>query len=124
MGSSVPSDMITQGSSYTDTATLGASVAADLTGGISSMSPPDSQAAKAKAMGAKTYSTGTTIVNGVVTESGWGYNDPYTGSWIAITDGSHKNGLESVPFDGYVAELHKDERVLTGRLVALKVAGI
>lgn len=28
-------------------------------------------------------------------------------------DGSHKNGLASVPFDGYVAELHKGERVLT-----------
>jgi len=27
--------------------------------------------------------------------------------------GSHKTGLQSVPFDGYVAELHKDERVLT-----------
>ncbi|MGL5583383.1 MAG: hypothetical protein ACRDCE_20845 [Cetobacterium sp.] len=28
-------------------------------------------------------------------------------------DGSHRNGLTSVPFDGYVAELHKGERVLT-----------
>lgn len=28
-------------------------------------------------------------------------------------DGSHANGLNSVPFDGYVAELHKDEAVLT-----------
>ena len=28
-------------------------------------------------------------------------------------DGSHKSGLSNVPFDGYVAELHKDERVLT-----------
>lgn len=28
-------------------------------------------------------------------------------------DGSHANGLSNVPFDGYVAELHKDERVLT-----------
>ncbi len=29
------------------------------------------------------------------------------------TDGSHKTGLSYVPFDGYVAELHKGERVLT-----------
>lgn len=29
------------------------------------------------------------------------------------TDGSHAKGLPSVPFDGYIAELHKDERVLT-----------
>lgn len=28
-------------------------------------------------------------------------------------DGSHANGLSNVPFDGYVAELHKGERVLT-----------
>lgn len=28
-------------------------------------------------------------------------------------DGSHANGLNYVPFDGYIAELHKGERVLT-----------
>ncbi|MDH6674679.1 phage-related minor tail protein [Paenibacillus sp. LBL] len=28
-------------------------------------------------------------------------------------DGSHANGLANVPFDGYVAELHEGERVLT-----------
>lgn len=28
-------------------------------------------------------------------------------------DGSHKNGLDYVPYDGYVAQLHKGERVLT-----------
>ncbi|MBD8026420.1 hypothetical protein H9636_07080 [Ureibacillus sp. Re31] len=32
------------------------------------------------------------------------------GSWL---DGSHASGLGRVPFDGYVAELHKDEAVLT-----------
>ena len=31
----------------------------------------------------------------------------------AKIDGSHKDGLSHVPFDGYVAELHKGERVLT-----------
>lgn len=30
-----------------------------------------------------------------------------------LTDGSHANGLDYVPFDGYIAELHKGERVLT-----------
>lgn len=30
-------------------------------------------------------------------------------------DGSHAGGLRSVPFDGYIAELHKGERVLTAR---------
>lgn len=28
-------------------------------------------------------------------------------------DGSHANGLDYVPYDGYIAELHKGERVLT-----------
>ena len=32
---------------------------------------------------------------------------------IPKIDGSHENGLDYVPFDGYVAELHKGERVLT-----------
>jgi hypothetical protein len=29
------------------------------------------------------------------------------------TDGSHKTGLMEVPYDGYIAELHKGEMVLT-----------
>lgn len=33
-------------------------------------------------------------------------------------DGSHAGGLESVPFDGYIAELHKGERVQTAAQVA------
>jgi hypothetical protein len=32
---------------------------------------------------------------------------------IPAVDGSHANGLSYVPFDGYVAELHQGERVLT-----------
>lgn len=28
-------------------------------------------------------------------------------------DGSHRTGLREVPFDGYIAELHKGEMVLT-----------
>jgi phage-related protein len=31
----------------------------------------------------------------------------------ASTNGSHAGGLAYVPFDGYIAELHKGERVLT-----------
>jgi len=30
-----------------------------------------------------------------------------------VIDGTHKIGLDYVPFDGYIAELHKGERVLT-----------
>ena len=33
-------------------------------------------------------------------------------------NGSHQGGLESVPFDGYIAELHKGERVQTASQVA------
>ena len=35
------------------------------------------------------------------------------GTAKATINGSHANGLNYVPFDGYVAELHKGERVLT-----------
>lgn len=34
------------------------------------------------------------------------------GNGLIQTDGSHETGLRRVPFDGYVAELHKDEAVL------------
>ena len=30
-----------------------------------------------------------------------------------VIDGTHETGLDYVPFDGYIAELHKGERVLT-----------
>jgi hypothetical protein len=30
-------------------------------------------------------------------------------------DGSHAMGLDYVPFDGYIAELHKGERILTAK---------
>lgn len=36
-----------------------------------------------------------------------------TGGESAPVDGSHADGLDRVPFDGYVARLHADERVLT-----------
>lgn len=33
----------------------------------------------------------------------------------AKVDGSHATGLKRVPFDGYIGELHKDERILTAQ---------
>lgn len=47
-----------------------------------------------------------------------GFNDIVSGANSAKSaaksvDGSHANGLSYVPFDGYVAELHEGERVLT-----------
>lgn len=38
-------------------------------------------------------------------------------------NGSHANGLSYVPFDGYVAELHKGERVLTANENSKNVSG-
>lgn len=37
------------------------------------------------------------------------------GSSGTMVDGSHANGLANVPFDGYIAELHQGEAVLTAR---------
>jgi hypothetical protein len=34
-------------------------------------------------------------------------------STTSNTDGSHAGGLDYVPFDGYIAELHRGEMVLT-----------
>ena len=34
---------------------------------------------------------------------------------ITQINGSHANGLANVPFDGYIAELHKGERVMTAQ---------
>jgi hypothetical protein len=42
-----------------------------------------------------------------------------------LFDGSHATGLASVPYDGYAAELHKDESVLTAKQSnTLREAGI
>lgn len=43
-------------------------------------------------------------------KSNFKWYNPFT--WF---DGSHKDGLDRVPFDGYRAELHKDEAVLTAK---------
>lgn len=37
------------------------------------------------------------------------------GGSFSTIDGSHALGLDYVPFDGYIAELHKGERILTAR---------
>ena len=34
-------------------------------------------------------------------------------AYNARVDGSHASGLARVPYDGYIAELHRDERILT-----------
>lgn len=48
------------------------------------------------------------------------------GGWLykLLFNGSHKNGLSYVPFDGYVAELHKGERVLTAKEAKAYNSGI
>lgn len=42
----------------------------------------------------------------------------------ASLDGSHASGLDYVPFDGYIAELHKGETVLTAEQAAAYRAGV
>lgn len=51
-------------------------------------------------------------VNETVTRSGRSVN------------GSHRSGLDYVPFDGYIAELHKGEMVLTSKQAGLLRSGI
>lgn len=57
---------------------------------------------------------GVATIAAAVAESGMGYTETILAiKDAAKIDGSHKDGLSHVPFDGYVAELHKGERVLT-----------
>ena len=72
------------------------------------------------------FAAGWNILKGWVEEHfGWIMDivNKIKGAWDTIKDtgkkawnklsGSHANGLDYVPYDGYVAELHKGERVLT-----------
>lgn len=44
----------------------------------------------------------------------WGGITDFAGdAWDFVTGGSHRTGLREVPYDGYIAELHKGEMVLT-----------
>lgn len=58
-------------------------------------------------------------VNSILTElnklSGWGVSIDLGsfGSFGFSIDGSHATGLDNVPFDGYLAELHQGEGILT-----------
>lgn len=49
-------------------------------------------------------------------EEFYGYNNSYLDK---IKNGSHAGGLDYVPFDGYIAELHKGEAVLTRNQAAV-----
>ena len=49
-------------------------------------------------------------------KEGWeGLTDMFKDGSLNPFHGSHANGLSYVPFDGYIAELHKGERVLTAQ---------
>lgn len=43
----------------------------------------------------------------------WSSVSSFAGSVGGFFNGSHANGLDYVPFDGYIAQLHQGERVLT-----------
>jgi hypothetical protein len=48
-------------------------------------------------------------------KSGSGGNGGISGGIRDFVDGRHASGLDYVPYDGYIAELHKGERVLTAK---------
>lgn len=76
---------------------------------------------------------GAAVVQGIIDgiAAAWdGLVSWFTGLWDSLfsnrsvdvsvnqttnADGSHANGLDYVPFDGYIAELHKGEQVLTAK---------
>lgn len=62
-----------------------------------------------------TNSTATSVYGSTAITGGDGN---YYGMWGGLNFGSHADGLDFVPFDGYRAELHKGERVLTAAATA------
>ena len=46
---------------------------------------------------------------------GLGVGGQFSGTNWNTYDGSHANGLRSVPYDGYVAEMHAGEEILTAK---------
>ncbi|PHS13467.1 MAG: hypothetical protein COA78_06940 [Blastopirellula sp.] len=68
---------------------------------------------------ARAARTRANLSDPVYTKSLWDRMDPNTRpedfrDMMTKVDGSHAGGLNSVPFDGYIAQLHKRERVITG----------
>ncbi|GBF73050.1 hypothetical protein PA598K_01335 [Paenibacillus sp. 598K] len=61
----------------------------------------------------KVEQMGTNFVNGVKGFFGGKAEAEVTVSGAAGVDGSYAKGLSYVPYDGFIAELHKGERVLT-----------
>ena len=58
---------------------------------------------------------GVNTINSLVSSAKSAVNSVSTMTTKAgtLVNGSHKNGLNRVPYDGYIAELHEGERVLT-----------
>lgn len=48
---------------------------------------------------------------------GNGYSGAGSGAYWDSVNGSHANGLRSVPYDGYIAEMHAGEEIVTAREV-------
>lgn len=58
------------------------------------------------------------------TYAGGGGSSNKGGAGRRSVNGSHRSGLDYVPFDGYIAELHKGEMVLTSKQAGLWRSGI
>lgn len=63
-------------------------------------------------------------VNETVNSVPGGGSSASSGAGRRSVDGSHRLGLNYVPFDGYIAELHKGERVLTAEQARKQDSGV
>lgn len=95
------------------------SFVADVVGGLIKLISDATQALKDwnKEMIEKTgVGMGGMGVGGQFSGTNWntyGMTGAGSGAYWDSINGSHANGLYRVPYDGYVAEMHKDERILT-----------
>ena len=101
---------------YTVSSTIsnktGASISTSMASGINSASSSVQQSMSSLV---GIVRDGVNTINSLVSSAKSAVNSVSTMTTNAgtLVNGSHKNGLNRVPYDGYIAELHEGERVLT-----------
>lgn len=108
---------------YTDAHAVGSSIGSGVSDGIS-LSTGDA-ILKIRRLVKDTVNAGLSEVETYRPTSDKWYNTAEHGimSYGAFIDGSHASGLDYVPFDGYVAELHKGEMVVPSQSAEFIRAG-